>query len=232
MSFVFFVVYFCGVMKKAFGLYVILTDPVAGYEACSQAAVAENIRYLQLRMKRAPRQEVVETALRIRAITAGTETLLIINDDPALAAEVGADGVHLGQRDMPLPEARKLWDTPGKVFGLSTHNEEQARTAGALLPDYIGVGPVFSTPTKEVPDQVLGLEQMGGIVRGTPLTSIAIGGINEKNLGQVLAHGAVNFAAVRPIMSALDPRQAIGRLQQIWREHCALTTGGRYRSSP
>ncbi len=206
-------------MKAAFGLYVILTDPAAGYEACSEAAVAEGIRYLQLRLKGALRREIVETALRIRGVTAGTDTFLIINDDPAIAAEVGADGVHLGQGDTPLPEARKLWKKLGKIFGLSTHNEEQARAALALSPDYIGVGPVFPTPTKKVPDPILGPERMGSIIRETPLTAVAVGGINAENLGRVLDHGAVNFAAVRPIMRSADPRREIRRLMDIWREH-------------
>ncbi|MFH1037391.1 MAG: thiamine phosphate synthase [PVC group bacterium] len=204
-------------MKEAFGLYVILTDPVAGYGKCAEAALAEGIRFLQLRVKNAPRPEIVEIARRLREITAGTMTRLIINDDPGIAAEVDADGVHLGQEDPPLPEARKLWAVPGKIFGLSTHNETQAESAIRLDPDYIGIGPVFPTPTKNRPDPVLGLERMGEIIRGNPLTAVAIGGINEGNLRQVLDRGAVNFAAVRPIMETADPRGAIRRLMDIWR---------------
>ncbi len=206
-------------MEEAFGLYVILTAPVAGYERCAAAAVSAGVRYLQLRVKDRPEAEILEIARNLKKITASTATLLIINDSPEIAAASGADGVHLGQEDMPLSEARKILTRPGAIFGLSTHNVEQALGAIALRPDYIGVGPVFATPTKARPDPVLGLEEMGRIIRSTPWPAVAIGGINEENLPRVLEAGGENFAAVRPIMSAPDPREAITRLQRIWWEN-------------
>lgn len=206
-------------MKEVFGLYAILTDPVVGYEACARAVVSEGIQYLQLRMKGVVRAEVLRTARAIREITRGTSTRFIVNDDPLIAIEVDADGVHLGQSDMPINEARALWDTPGKIFGLSTHNEEQALAARALKPDYIGLGPVFPTPTKARPGPVLGLERMGRIIQESIFPAVAIGGINQDNLRQVLAHGAVNFAAVRPVTQATDPHGAIARLMDIWRKY-------------
>jgi thiamine-phosphate pyrophosphorylase len=205
-------------MKESFGLYVILTDPVAGYEKFAAAAVAAGVRYLQLRVKDRPDEEILEIARELRKITAGSPTRLIIKDSPRIAAESGADGVHLGQKDMPLPAARKILTRPGSVFGLSTHNAAQAQAAIVLGPDYIGVGPVFPTPTKTCPDPVLGVEEMGRIVRSSPLTVVAIGGINEANLPRILAAGAKNFAAVRPLMSSPDPRRALARLQAAWRE--------------
>lgn len=205
-------------MKETFGLYVILTAPAAGYEECARAAVAEGVRYLQLRVKDRPETEILEIARRLREITASTATRLIINDRPEIAAASGADGVHLGQEDMHLSHARKILTRPGAVFGLSTHSADQAAAAVKLRPDYIGVGPVFPTPTKARPDPVLGLEEMGRIIRSSPLTAVAIGGINAENLPRVLEEGAENFAAVRPIMTAPDPRQPITRLQRLWRE--------------
>ena len=157
-------------MPEALRTLLVLTDPVAGYEACAEAAVTTGVRYVQLRMKKQPRQEVLDIARRLRRITAGTATLFIVNDDVDIAAEADADGVHLGQDDMSIAEARARWPAPGKIFGLSTHNEEQERRARELAPDYIGVGPVFATPTKEKPDPILGLERMGRIVRESPLT--------------------------------------------------------------
>ncbi len=204
-------------MKESFGLYVILTDPVTGYEDCARAAVAEGISYLQLRMKDDDRSEVLQTAGLIREITRGTPTRFIVNDDPRIAMEVDADGVHLGQSDMPLNQARDLWNIPGKIFGLSTHNEAQELRARDLGPDYIGVGPVFPTPTKAISDPDLGLERMGRIIRKSPLAAVAIGGIDEENLPEILAHGVVNFCAVRPIMQSTDPRSVIHRLMKIWK---------------
>ena len=204
-------------MKETFGLYMVMTDPAAGYEACARAAVRCGVRYVQLRMKNASRDKVVSKARKIRDITSGTATRFIVNDDVEIAKEVDADGVHLGQDDMPLDKARRIWNTPGKIFGLSTHSEEQAEAAATLKPDYIGVGPVFPTPTKAIPDPDLGVERAGAIIRNSPLTCVAIGGIDETNLAAVLRAGAVNFCAVRAIMQGPDPEQAIRDLQRIWR---------------
>ena len=208
-------------MDDGFGLYLVMTDPVAGYEACAAAAVRCGVRYLQLRMKGAPRDAVLETARRVRGITLGTDTLFIVNDDVTIAREVDADGVHLGQRDLPLDEARRLWPAAGKRFGLSTHDERQALLASFLSPDYIGVGPVFATPTKAVPDPVLGLERMGSIVRSSSVEAVAIGGIDGGNLAEVLRRGARNFCVVRAIARRPDPENAIRELQRVWRQEGA-----------
>jgi len=202
----------------AFGLYLVMTEPVAGYDACAAAAARCGVRYLQLRMKGAPREAVLETALRVREITLGSDTLFIVNDDVTIARDVDADGVHLGQRDLPLDEARRLWFAPGKRFGLSTHNERQALLASRLSPDYIGVGPVFATPTKAVPDPVIGLERMASIVQSSPVAAVAIGGIDRWNLAEVLRRGARNFCVARAVNRRPDPEAAIRELQRIWRQ--------------
>jgi thiamine-phosphate pyrophosphorylase len=205
-------------MKEKFGLYLVMTRPDTGYEACARAAVRCGLRYVQLRMKDAPREAVLAEARKVRALTAGTPTRFIVNDDVEIAQAVDADGVHLGQGDMPLAEARKIWNTPGKIFGLSTHSEAQAAAAVAQNPDYIGVGPVFPTPTKAVADPDLGVVHAGKIIQNSPLTCVALGGLDETNLADVLKAGAVNFCAVRAIMQSPDPEKAIRALQRIWRE--------------
>ena len=91
-----------------FGFYLVMTNPKVGYAACAQAAVDGGVRIIQLRMKDAPRDEIVSVGRTVRDITRGTETLFIVNDDPSIAAEVGADGVHVVQGDMPVPEVRRL----------------------------------------------------------------------------------------------------------------------------
>jgi len=203
-------------MGDAFGLYLVMTDPLVGYEVCAEAAVRCGVRYLQLRRKGAPRDAVLETALRVREITLGSDTLFIVNDDVMIARDVDADGVHLGQHDMPIDEARRLWPAPGKRFGLSTHNEQEALLASRLSPDYIGVGPVFATPTKAVPDPVLGIERMASIVGSTPVAAVAIGGIDGGNLAEVLRRGARNFCVARAVNRRPDPETAIRELQGIW----------------
>jgi len=182
------------------------------------------VRYVQLRRKNKPRRETLAIARRLRQITAGTETLFIVNDDVEIAAAVDADGVHLGQDDMSIADARARWKAPGKIFGLSTHNEEQERRARELAPDYIGVGPVFATPSKEKPDPRLGLERMSRIVRASPLTCVPIGGIDRHNLRGVLLHGAVNFGVLRAVNLEADPWPAIRALQAIWRAHMRYNT--------
>jgi thiamine-phosphate pyrophosphorylase len=210
--------------QPAFGLYLVLTEPVAGYEACADAAVRAGLRYVQLRRKNKPRPETLDIARRLRRITAGSATLFIVNDDVEIAADSGADGVHLGQDDMSLAAARARWPAPGKVFGLSTHNEDQERRARDLAPDYIGVGPVFATPTKQRPDPVLGLGRMGRIVRASPLTTVPIGGIDRHNLLAILRHGAVNFCVLRAVNLDPHPLSAISALQAIWRARLGRAT--------
>ena len=199
-----------------FGLYLVITDPATSYETVAQAAVRARLRYVQLRMKRAPRAEILRTARALRAITQGTDTLLIVNDDPALAAEVGADGAHLGQGDMPIAEARARFPQL-RILGLSTHSHAQMEAAKANPPDYAGVGPVYPTPTKAIPDPTLGPAEAGRIIRDSPWPTVAIGGIDETRLPEVIRAGARNFAVVRAVCQSPDPYGAICRLQDLWR---------------
>ncbi len=117
---------------------------------------------------------------------------------------------------MNFSDAVRIWNNPNKIFGLSTHNIAQAKDAGSLSPDYIGVGPVFATPTKDKPDPVMGLDSMREIIENCPVTTVAIGGINEDNLPRVLEHGAVNFCAVREIMQSRHPGRVINRMMKVW----------------
>lgn len=202
-------------MKEKFGLYLILTDPVAGYERCAEAAVRCQIRYLQLRMKNGTFEEKLRTALRLREITRGTDTRFIVNDEPELAMRSDADGIHLGQGDLPLAEARQLWNKKGALFGVSTHSMDQAVQAAGQTPDYIGIGPVFATSTKADTDPELGPEEAGRIARAVPVTSVAIGGINGGNLRQVMECGSDNFCVVSAVCAADNPETAIRELQRL-----------------
>ena len=198
-------------LEDGFGLYLVMTDPVAGYVRCAEAAVEADVRVVQLRMKHAAREEVLREAREVRAATRGTRTLFIVNDDPEIAAEAEADGVHVGQGDMPVPEVRRRFPSL-RLVGLSTHSPAQVAAAAAVRPDYIGVGPVWATPTKAIPDPTLGLGTMAAMIAAAPCPAVAIGGIDEARLPDVRAAGARNWAVVRAVCLAVDPLAAIRRL--------------------
>jgi thiamine-phosphate pyrophosphorylase len=213
-------------MSQDSGLYLVLTNPVAGYVACTEAAVRAGLRHVQLRMKGATPAEMVRVGRDLRAITRGTETRLIINDDVAVARAVDADGLHLGQTDLGIPEARRVWpESEGKLFGLSTHDENQADAALAAGPDYIGVGPIYTTPTKHVADPVLGLDRAAAIIRRSPLPTVAIGGIDRQRLPVLVAQGIRSYAVVRAVCQRRDPLNAISELQETEAEAVALLRG-------
>jgi thiamine-phosphate pyrophosphorylase len=167
-------------------------------------------------MKDASRGNYTKTAALLREITRGTCTRLIVNDNLEVAMEVDADGVHLGQTDLPVTEARRRWNTPGKIFGLSTHSMEQAVTAAELQPDYIGIGPVYPTKTKRSAACPLGPEEAGRIAGQTPVTAVAIGGIDSHNLPLLLKEGVVNYCVAGAVNSRPDPLGAIRELQATW----------------
>lgn len=193
-----------------FGLYIVLTNPVAGYARVTEAAVKLGVRVVQLRYKQDNQAEFLRLAKELRAITAGSQTLFIVNDNLEIALESEADGLHLGQEDMPIEQARVR--LPGKIIGWSTHNLEQVKRANDLKPDYIGVGPVFPTPTKEKPDPTIHLWGMREMIALAQMPCVAIGGINAENLSQVLAYGAQNYAVTRAVCNATDPEEAIKKL--------------------
>ena len=197
-----------------FGFYLVITNPAVGYAKCAEAAVRAGVKIIQLRMKHATRDEILAEAREMRKVTAGIGTLFIVNDDPSIAAEVDADGVHVGQGDMPPAEVRARY--PGlRLVGLSTHNMEQVRASVSQPIDYIGVGPVYATPTKDIPDPTLGLKTMGEMIAAAAHPAVAIGGIDAERLPEVIAAGARNFAVVRAVCRSDDPYSAIRSLQDI-----------------
>lgn len=200
-------------MNNDFGLYLVMTDPRAGYTACAEAAVRAGVRFVQLRMKDADAVCLLRTAREVRAVTRGSGTLFIVNDDAELAAAVEADGVHVGQTDAPLEQVRLRFPQL-RSFGLSTHSLEQMQAACRLKPDYIGVGPFFRTPTK--PDYpAIGLETGASIIRAATVPAVAIGGIDAEQLPRLIGAGVRNYAVVRAVCQSPAPYDAIRRLQEI-----------------
>lgn len=194
-----------------FGLYLVITDPVAGYAKCAEAAVEAGVKIIQLRMKHASRDDIMREAREMRRVTAGTGTLFIVNDDPSIAAEAGADGVHVGQDDISPAEIRARYPEL-RIIGLSTHSPAQAAASNDEPVDYIGVGPVYATPTKDIPDPTLGLDTMAAMIALSKRPAVAIGGIDDKRLRDVIAAGARNYAVVRAVCKSPDPLAAIKRL--------------------
>ena len=198
---------------KNFGLYLVMTDPLVGYAKCAEAAVKAGVRIVQLRMKKASREEILRQGREVRSVTAGTDTLFIVNDDPEIALELGADGVHVGQDDVSPREIRKRFPEIG-IIGLSTHNLKQVEKAREEKIDYIGVGPVYATPTKEIPDPTLGLDKMRAMIELSPCPAVAIGGINCQNARDVVGAGAKNIAVVRAVCQSNEPYWEIVKLKQ------------------
>jgi len=200
-----------------FGFYAILTNPLRGYVYLTELLVANRIAFVQLRMKDVPPETVEATAQAMRKVTAGTATRFIINDDPLMAKKVGADGAHIGQLDMPYGEARALLGDSA-IIGLSTHSPEQTIAAQALSPDYIGIGPVFPTPTKKNPDPVIGISGMKQMLSVSEVPAVAIGGISLETLPEVLAGGARNFCMVRPLNQAPNPEKVLKEIVKAYND--------------
>ena len=199
---------------KDFGFYLVMTNPVVGYAKCAEAAVKAGVKIIQLRMKHVSREDILREAREVRRVTQGSDTLFIVNDDPVIAAEVGADGVHVGQDDL-RPKDVRLRFPELKIVGLSTHNLDQVVAANDEPVDYIGVGPVYATPTKDIPDPTLGLETMGAMIAASRHPAVAIGGIDLSRIPSVLAAGAKNFAVVRAVCQSSDPYSEICRIISI-----------------
>ena len=183
------------------------------YLVIAEAAVRAGVKIVQLRMKHASRDAIVREAREMRRVTAGTGTLFIVNDDPTIAVEAEADGVHVGQGDMPPTEVRARFPEL-RIVGLSTHNLGQVETSRTEPIDYIGVGPVYATPTKDIPDPTLGLDTMARMIAAAAQPAVAIGGIDAERLPAVLKAGARNFAVVRAVCGSSDPYAAITALMR------------------
>lgn len=180
----------------------------------AQQMIRGGIRLIQYREKRPHKSfaEMLAECRAIRAMTRDAGVLFIVNDYPDIAQLVDADGVHVGQDDFPVPEVRRLIG-PHKLIGLSTHGPEQAAAAVAAGADYIGVGPIFSTQTKEDVCAPVGLGYLEHVVRSCPLPFVAIGGIKEHNLHEVVARGAKTVCLVTEIVGATDIVATARRLQ-------------------
>jgi thiamine-phosphate pyrophosphorylase len=191
-------------------------------EPVLRAALTGGVDMVELREKELDRRAVGVAAATFRRLCDTYSALFIVNDDPALARSCRADGVHLGQEDMPVAEARDIVG-PDALIGLSTHSREQID--GAAGADYISVGPIWETPTKEGRPAV-GLELIGYAAEHSSLPFYAIGGIEPSNAQQVVEAGARRLCVVRAIRDADDPAAAAARLRRAFAEVGEEAPGG------
>lgn len=185
-----------GIADSAFG------DPVELAERLSQAGC----NVIQLRAKDRCHDEVLDMAIRLRRLL--PQTVLIINDHVDIAAQSGAHGVHLGQTDGNVAEARAQLGS-NAIVGLSTHTMRQVLNSKGA--SYIGYGPVFDTTTKLNPDTTVGIEALSEAVVASHLPVIAIGGIDKTNIHQVRASGAHGWAVIRGVFGEPNLNEAVRR---------------------
>ena len=193
------------------GLYIILDPSVCPARPLVEvltAAAGAGASLFQYRNKTASMQEAYVEALALRQVAAKAGVLFIVNDRCDLALAVDADGVHLGQGDLPLDLARKVMG-PEKLIGISTHNPDQVREATAGQPDYLGFGPIFTPGSKQDHDPVVGLEGLRAMRALTALPVFAIGGIQIDQVREVLRAGANGVAVISAILKAQDISQAV-----------------------
>ncbi len=193
------------------GLYVILDPSVCPdrplHEALALSAKA-GARIFQYRNKTASMKESYAEALPLRMLAAELGVLFIVNDRCDLALAVDADGVHLGQEDLPCADARRVMG-PRKLIGLSTHNANQVRDADRLQPDYLGFGPIFKPGSKQDHDPVVGIDGLRAVRPLTSLPIFAIGGIQAGQVGEVMKAGANGIAVISAILKVPDVEQAV-----------------------
>lgn len=176
-----------------------------------RAAVAGGVTCVQLREKTCTTREFIEEALAVSGFLKASRVPLIINDRLDVALAVEAEGVHLGQNDMPLATARRIVGN-SMLIGISAESLQDAVDAARGGADYIGVSPIFDTPTKTDTAPALGLAGLSAIRRVVTIPLVAIGGLGVQNAAEVIRHGADGVAVVSAIVSADDPRKAAGNL--------------------
>ena len=184
-----------------------------------EASLEGGVDIVQLREYSLPDGVLLEMAKRVRGLTAKQGALFIVNNRPDIALLSGADGVHLGQGDISVPDARKLLG-PDFLIGVSTHAMEQARQAVQDGADHIGVGPVFPTQTKKDAVSPVTLDYVRQVASaGLPVPAFAIGGVKLHNVEEVLAAGGRRIAVVTGIVGSLNVAKVAAEFKEILQRH-------------
>lgn len=199
-------------------VYVITANlPQLGrtHEDVAAAALAGGARIIQFRDKKMGDDEFTSVARRIQQLTREHNAVLIINDRVEIALAIRAGGIHVGQHDLTLTEVKRIAQ-PGMILGLSATNYAEAAALANSGADYLGVGPIFPTPSKTDATPPIGLDQFSRICRDVALPIVAIGGITESNLSKVIDAGAAGAAVISAVSSAPDMTVATAALLGIW----------------
>lgn len=183
-------------------------------EDVAAALLSAGVKILQYREKHLKAGDMLRQCRALRRLTREAGACFIINDHIDIAMLVDADGVHVGQEDLPVPEVRRLVG-PDKIIGLSTHNPDQARAAMAAGADYIGVGPIFATQTKEDVCAPVGFTYLDWVVAHTDMPFVAIGGIKRHNIADVARHGARCCALVSELVGAEDIPARVAEVRAV-----------------
>jgi thiamine-phosphate pyrophosphorylase len=197
-----------------YSLYVVTTDLSHSAQThidIAGDAVAGGATVIQLREKRASTKDILLLAQRIRELTRKAGVCFIVNDRIDIGLATDADGVHIGQNDMPLREARRLLGGQ-RIIGVTATNMEEAIEAERNGADYLGVSPIFATPSKEDAGQPMGLEKLKEIRENVRIPIVAIGGITGENVARVISTGADGIAVISAIAAASDRRKATAEL--------------------
>lgn len=205
---------------KDFGLYIVMTSPLLGYQLFTEICVEQEVPIIQLRDKTLKDADLLRLATTLASITRGSKTTFILNDRVDLCILSGADGVHLGPDDISWQEARKLL-LPNHLIGVSTHSMEEAErvltdsTDSALSPDYMSFGPIYATVAKAIPDPPVGIEQLRRVLGKAHLPVVAIGGIFPDQLADVLSTGARNISMIRHFGEASTKTELTTKIKQL-----------------
>jgi thiamine-phosphate pyrophosphorylase len=180
----------------------------------AKEAILGGAAVIQLREKNMSTREMYEVGVKLKTLTEKLGVKFIINDRLDIALAVGADGVHLGQDDLPVSIARNIGGK-NMIIGVSASNVKEACLGEKAGADYIGLGPIFNTPSKDDAGKPIGLKVIKEVKKAVSIPVIAIGGINQENAKKVLTAGADNIAVISAVACAKDMRMATRRLFEI-----------------
>ena len=202
---------------KDFGLYFITDSRLTKKTVIDdvKSAIKGGINIIQYREKGASKEQMLAEAKEIKKLCQKGNVIFLVNDRMDIALAVDADGVHLGQDDTSYETARNILGK-NKIIGLTAHNVDESVEAEKLGVDYIGLSPIFSTSTKDDAGKACGTEMITQVKKHVKIPVVAIGGINESNIGQVLKAGAKNMAIISAILAKDDVERAVmGFIEKI-----------------